>query len=83
MDRYIETVINILKEVNQYEEICADTDLMEAGILNSLNLLYLIEELDDTYQITIPEDEVKPENFQSVRQIASLTDSLIKKGNNP
>ena len=32
MDRYIETVINILKEVNQYEEICADTDLMEAGI---------------------------------------------------
>lgn len=80
MDKYIESIIKILNEVNKYEDIEANTDLMEAGFLNSLNLLYLITELEDRYELTIPESEVKPENFSSVKQIAILVDELVKKG---
>lgn len=80
MDKYIESIIEILNEVNKYENIEANTDLMEAGFLNSLNLLYLITELEDRNELTIPESEVKPENFSSVKQIAILVDELVKKG---
>ena len=80
MDKYANIIMDILKEVNQYENIEKDTDLLEAGILNSLNLLYLIEELEDRYEMTIPESEVKPENFRSIEQIALLVDKLVRKG---
>ena len=49
MDEYVQVIINILKEINPYEDIEADTDLVEEELLSSLNLMYLITELEEQY----------------------------------
>lgn len=80
MDEYIKVIIEILKEVNPYEDIEADTDLTAEELLSSLNLMYLITELEERYDVTIPEDKIKPEYFKSVRKIAIMVAEL-KNGN--
>ena len=76
MDEYVQVIINILKEINPYEDIEADTDLVEEGLLSSLNLMYLITELEEQYDITIPEEKIKPESFKTVRKIAIMIEKL-------
>lgn len=80
MDEYIKVIIEILREVNPYEDIQADTDLTAEELLSSLNLMYLITELEERYDVTIPEDKIKPEYFKSVRKIAIMVAEL-KNGN--
>ncbi len=80
MDEYIKVIIEILREVNPYEDIEADTDLTAEELLSSLNLMYLITELEERYDVTIPEDKIKPEYFKSVRKIAIMVAEL-KNGN--
>ena len=80
MDEYIKVIIEILREVNPYEDIEADTDLTAEELLSSLNLMYLITELEERYDVTIPEDKIKPEYFKSVRKIAIIVAEL-KNGN--
>mgnify|MGYP004560241199 CR=1 FL=1 len=80
MDEYIKVIIEILKEINPYEDIKADTDLTAEGLLSSLNLMYLITELEEHYDFTIPEDKIKPEYFKSVGEVAIMVAEL-KNGN--
>jgi len=78
MDEYIKVIIEILKEVNPYEDIEADTDLTAEELLSSLNLMYLITELEERYDVTIPEDKIKPEYFKTIRKIALMVEELKK-----
>lgn len=80
MDECIKVIIEILKEINPYEDIEADTDLTAEGLLSSLNLMYLITELEEHYDFTIPEDKIKPEYFKSAREVAIMVAEL-KNGN--
>lgn len=78
MDEYIKVIIEILKEINPYEDIEADTDLTAEELLSSLNLMYLITELEERYDFTIPEDKIKPEYFKTIRKIALMVQELKK-----
>ena len=78
MDEYIKLIIEILKEVNPYEDIESDTDLTAEELLSSLNLMYLITELEERYDVTIPEDKIKPEYFKTIRKIALMVEELKK-----
>ena len=47
-------ILHILQEINPYMEIETDTKLLEEEILDSMEILLLISELEDKYQIQIP-----------------------------
>ena len=44
-------ILHILQEINPYMEIETDTKLLEEEILDSMEILLLISELEDKYQI--------------------------------
>jgi len=45
----------------------ADEDsLLEAGIIDSLGILDLVTFLEETFPVTIADDDLNPENFESV-----------------
>lgn len=76
MEEYIQVIIDILKEINPYEDIEPDTDLTAEELLSSLNLMYMITELEDHYDFTIPEEKIKPEYFTTVTRIAEMVHEL-------
>ena len=52
------------------------TDLIESGVLDSINLVTLISLLEEKYGIEITMDYLVPENFESVEAIWGLVDEL-------
>lgn len=54
------------------EPITTETDLLDAGYLDSLMLIELVVSLEEQYGVSIDSDEVSPQNFRSIRSLASL-----------
>ena len=53
-----------------------DTSLLVHDILDSLDFMSLVEHLQTKYSIEIDEDDMSPENFESVNTIANLVATL-------
>ena len=52
-----------------------DTDLIfENGLLDSMGLLFLIEFLDENFGVKVSDEELNPENFESINNIVSFVD---------
>lgn len=71
------------------EEILYDRDLkdlsptdnlIERGLLDSLGILKTVTFCEDHFGITIPDDQVLPDNMESVRAIARLVESRRGQG---
>ena len=73
-----EKVIRLLRDVRPYERIDIDTELIKSGILDSLAILSYIAQLEDEYNIIIPDEEVIASNFSSVNIIVKLIEKCIK-----
>jgi acyl carrier protein len=60
------------KRIRTGEPIAAETDLLDAGYLDSLLLMELVVTLEEQYGVSIGSDEVSPQNFRSIRALASF-----------
>ena len=54
------------------ESLKEDTSFMEEGIIDSTGMLELIMFLEETYNIKIEDDELVPENLDSLQNIAGF-----------
>jgi acyl carrier protein len=54
------------------------TALIDKGILDSMGLMQVIMFIEEKTGIRIPDDEVLPDNFQTIGSIESLVDRLGK-----
>ncbi len=56
-----------------------DTSFMEQGILDSTGILELIMFLEESFGIKIEDDELMPENLDSLERIAAFLDRKVAK----
>lgn len=54
-----------------------DEDLLEQGIIDSLGVMGLISFMEEQFGIIVNDEEVVPENFQSVNAIQSYLQQKI------
>ena len=78
MKEYREKILQILQEINPYEDITEESDLIGEEILDSTSILVLVTELEETYGIFIDEKLIIPERFASISAIAELVMRLIR-----
>jgi len=72
-----EKILNILSEIGLDEDTArSSTTLIDDQILASIEIINLISELCDTFDITIPAKEIIPENFNSVNAMAEMVQRL-------
>lgn len=64
-------IVAFLKEEQPGQAIAADTELIETGMLDSIALIKLIQFLETTFGITVPDEDVDPEIFQSPATISA------------
>ena len=57
-------------------EVTADTNIIESGLLDSVEILYLVGFLEERFGIALPVEEFIPENFVSAEAIAKLVGRL-------
>jgi acyl carrier protein len=61
-------------------ELGAGDSLLEAGVIDSVGVLELIEHLESTYEIGIPDEDVLPENLDSIGAIAGYVTTRLGAG---
>ena len=61
---------------NDYKSL----DLIKGGIIDSLAIMQMIGELDDTFDIELDVDDIIVENFNSVQHIVDLVNRYCSGG---
>ena len=68
----MEELLNILKNMHPEVDFDTEDDLIGMGVLDSLDIVTLITEINATFDVSIPAEEVVPENFASAEAIWAL-----------
>jgi acyl carrier protein len=55
-----------------------DEDLLDQGIIDSLGLLKLVVFIEKTYGIKVMDEEVVPENFQTLNSMVNLIEQKMQ-----
>lgn len=75
-----EQIIEILEDIQPEADYETCQTLIDDHILTSLNVLSLVAELEDEFDVTIPTVEIIPSNFNSVDAIAAMVERLQEEG---
>ena len=73
----MEKIIEILKNIREDVDFENEERLIDDEILDSFDVVGIVGELCDAYDITITVEDLEPENFNSVVAIKALVDRLV------
>lgn len=60
------------------DKIDKATPIFDTGLLDSMGLLFLIEFLTENYQVEVNDDDIIPENFESIQSIVVFVERKLK-----
>ena len=80
MKKLLEQIIEILEDIQPEADYETCQTLIDDHILTSLDVLSLVAELEDEFDVTIPTVEIIPSNFNSVDAIAAMVERLQEEG---
>ena len=64
--------LNFLPSTTRFSD---GESLMDALVLDSLRLMELVASLESRFQIQVREDDLAPENFETIRDIVNYVNS--------
>lgn len=73
----METLIEILEDLQPDADYATCTTLIDDHILDSLTIISLVGELEDEFDITIPAVEIIPANFNSAAALWEMVQRLM------
>ena len=68
----MEELLNILNEMFPDVDFSTATGLIDDGILDSFGIVSLVAEINSEFDVSIPAEELLPENFNSAEAIYAL-----------
>lgn len=72
----MEKLLKILRELHPDVDFSTESGLIENGVLDSLDIVTLVTEINETFDVSVPADEIVPENFDSAKSIYALIERL-------
>lgn len=71
------TILSILRDLHPEVDFDSETALIDHDILDSFDIVSLVAEIDDAFDVTVPAEELTPENFNSAEAIYALVRKLL------
>lgn len=72
----MEKLLEILKSINDTVDFEAQTAIIDDEIIESLELMELISEMEDVFDISIEMEDIIPDNFNTVEAMWELVNRL-------
>lgn len=72
----MDELIQILESINPDVDYRKETNLIDGKILDSFDIITIISEINDEFDIAIPAEEIIPENFNSAQKLYELIQRL-------
>ena len=73
-----EKVLEILEGPCLGEDLSSREELVDSRVLDSLTIVALVAEIEDTFHIVIPTVDIVADNFNSVSSIEALVSRLVE-----
>ena len=70
----MDTILEILETIKPGADFASSTDFIE----ESMEILQLVSELNDEFDINITLPYIKPENFKSVESIYNMVQEILE-----
>ena len=74
----MDEIIEILSGLHPDVDFETEDALIDSKILDSFDIVSLIAEINDTFDVAIPAEEIIPENFNSAEAIWELVERLLE-----
>lgn len=72
----METLIEILQDLHGDVDFETHSRLIDDKILDSFDIITLITDINEEFDIAIPAEEIIPENFNSARALFAMIERL-------
>ena len=72
----MEQLIEIMHNLHPDIDFETYDGLVDDGILDSLDIVTLITDINDAFDVSIPAEEILPENFNSAKALWELIERL-------
>ena len=72
----MEDLLQILKELHPDVDFETCTTLIDDKILDSFDIVSLMAEIDNTFDVAVPAEEIVPENFNSAEALWAMIQRL-------
>lgn len=77
MEEIRSTLLEILEEMHPDEDFENCDTLVDSKVLDSFDIITLISEVNEEFDIVISADKIVPENFNSVDALCELVQELM------
>ena len=74
----METLLNILSELHPEVDFETEAGLIDNKILDSFDIVTIVAEIDSEFDVSIPAEELVPENFNSAQALYALVERLME-----
>jgi len=72
----MEELLEILKDLHPEIDFEKEEQLIDAAMLDSFDLITILSEIADTFDVVVPAKEIVPENFNSAKALWELIKRL-------
>jgi len=74
----MDTILEILRGLHPDIDFESCDSLVDDKIIDSFDIVSIISDLNDEFDITIPAEEIVPENFNSAKAIYAMVERLME-----
>lgn len=72
----MKNLLSILEDLHPDVDFETCTTLIDDGIIDSFDIVSIISEVNDVFDVVIPPEEIAPENFNSAQALYELIERL-------
>ena len=72
----MEKLLEILRDIHDDVDFETEEALVDDGILDSLDIVAIVTEVNSEFDVSIPPEEIIPENFNSAKALFELIERL-------
>jgi acyl carrier protein len=72
----LEEVIEMLEDIQEDVDYATCTTLIDDHVLDSFDILAIVSAADEEFDVTIPDKDIVPENFNSAQSLCALINRL-------
>ena len=68
-----------LVDTQEHSNLTETDPLLTSGIIDSVRIVKLLTFLNDQFAVNIEDDEIIPDNFETIASISNLVETKIKR----
>lgn len=72
----MEDLLEILNDLHPEVDFEKEEHLIDNGVLDSFDIITIISEIADTFDVVVPAKDIVPENFNSAKALYAMINRL-------